>query len=45
LGYELTAEGEQQRSIVRFKPREGLISKLINRVSVKVNLKNIIKIG
>jgi len=45
LGYELTAEGEQQRAIVRFKPREGLISKLINRVSVKVNLKNIIKIG
>lgn len=45
VGYELTAEGEQQRAVVRFKPREGIISKLINRVSVKLNLKSIIKIG
>jgi ribosomal protein S6E (S10) len=45
FGYELTAEGEQQRATVRFKPREGLISKIINRVTVKVNLKNIIRIG
>jgi hypothetical protein len=45
LGYELTAEGEQQRAIVRFKPREGLISKIINRITVKINLKSIFKIG
>lgn len=45
IGLELTAEGEQQRATVRFKPREGLISKIINRITVKINLKNIIKIG
>jgi hypothetical protein len=45
LGYELTPDGEQQRAAVRFKPREGFISKLINRVSVKINLKSIFKIG
>jgi hypothetical protein len=45
IGYELTAEGQQQRAIVRFKPREALISKIINRISVKINLKSIVKIG
>lgn len=45
FGYELTAEGQEQRTIVRFKPREGLISKIINRITVKINLKNIIKLG
>jgi len=45
LGYELTESGKQQRAIVRFKPREGIISKVVNRISVKINLKSIIKIG
>jgi hypothetical protein len=45
IGLELTAEGEQQRATVKFKPREGLISKIINRITVKINLKNIIKVG
>lgn len=45
VGYELTEDGRQQRATVRFKPREGFVSKLINRVSVKINLKSLFKIG
>ena len=45
VGLELTADGEQQRATIKFKPREGLISKIINRITVKINLKNVIKIG
>jgi hypothetical protein len=45
VGYELSEEGRKQRALVRFRPREGFISKLINRISVKVDLKSIFKIG
>ena len=45
IGLELTADGRQQRATVRFKPREGLLSKIINRITVKINVKNIIKLG
>jgi hypothetical protein len=45
VGLELTADGKEQRATVRFKPREGLISKIINRITVKINLKNFIKLG
>jgi hypothetical protein len=45
IGLELTPDGKAQRATVRFKPREGLISKIINRITVKINLKNLIKLG
>jgi hypothetical protein len=39
---ELTPQGVSQRSIVRFAPREGLISKIVNRISVTIDLKQIL---
>lgn len=44
-GLELTGEGQEIRSSVRFKPKEGLISKLINRFSFTFNLKDLFSGG
>ncbi len=38
---EMSPEGQKVRSTVRFKPQEGLLSKLINRVSVNLSLKDL----
>ena len=38
---ELTNTGKIIRRSVRFKPREGLVSKLLNRVSVTLSLKDL----
>ncbi len=45
IGFELTKDAEALRAEVKFKPREGLISKLSRIFSVKVNLnlKDLIK--
>jgi len=37
---ELAPDGTTVRSTVRFKPREGLVSKLINRLSINVSLRD-----
>jgi hypothetical protein len=37
---EVGPEGERLRREIRFKPREGLLSKLINRIKVTVDLSN-----
>jgi hypothetical protein len=42
LGMEVGPTGKSIRQTVRFKPREGFISKLISRFSFKVDLKNVI---
>lgn len=44
-GWELTEAGKEVRAHIRATPREGLVSKLLNRVSVKINLRSIFKIG
>jgi hypothetical protein len=45
IGYEVTEEGNRQRATVRFRPREGLISKILQRLNVKfeasANLKDL----
>lgn len=38
VGMELTEQGRTVRGTVRFKPREGLLSKLSNILSIKVDL-------
>ncbi len=38
IAQELTAEGESRRASVRFTPKEGVISKLINRVSITIDI-------
>jgi hypothetical protein len=38
IGIELTEKGKNVRAAVRFKPREGLLSKLSNVFSLKVDL-------
>lgn len=45
VGLELTPSGMATRSTVRFKPREGLLSKLLNIFSFKfeINLKDLLK--
>ena len=42
IGLELGSEGRQIRTSLKFKPREGLVSKLINRFSISMDLKNLI---
>jgi hypothetical protein len=39
---ELTPEGVAQRALVKFAPREGIVSKIINRISVSIDLKQIL---
>jgi len=43
MGMELTPEGKSVRATVRFKPREGFISKLLNRISVSLDLKDLFR--
>jgi hypothetical protein len=38
---ELSEEGRIVRTTVRFKPREGLVTKIINRMSVSFSLKDL----
>jgi hypothetical protein len=38
FGYALTAQGTEVRTSVKFKPKEGLVSKLLNRFSLKIDL-------
>jgi hypothetical protein len=42
IGLEISPSGRQIRTLLKFKPREGLISKIISRFSVSVDLKNLI---
>jgi hypothetical protein len=39
--FELTPTGQSIRAVMRFKPRESFLAKLLNRVSVSLNLKDL----
>jgi hypothetical protein len=39
---QVSEEGIKQRTNVRFSPREGIVSKILNRISVSIDLKQII---
>lgn len=41
VSVELTEAGMTQRASVKFTPREGILSKIINRISVSLDLKQI----
>jgi hypothetical protein len=41
VAFELTPAGHSIRSTVRFKPRESLLSKIISRFNVSLNLKDL----
>jgi hypothetical protein len=41
MGFEVGPEGSHIRTALKFQPREGLVSKVINRFSFNVDLKNI----
>ncbi|WP_162915244.1 hypothetical protein [Desertibaculum subflavum] len=43
MGMEMTEAGRIVRQTVKFRSREGLVSKLINRLEVKINLKDLLK--
>lgn len=43
LSVELTPEGQAVRQVVRFQPREGLLSKVLNRFTVSLNLKDLFR--
>jgi len=45
ISYELTPEGEAHRTTVRYRPREGVVSKLLNRISVNIDLKDLFRPG
>ena len=40
---EITETGKTIRETLKFKPREGLVSKIINQFSVKIDLKDFFK--
>lgn len=40
---ELTNEGRAIRQVIRYKPREGFLSKLLNRFEIKLDLKDLFK--
>ena len=42
IGYEITPQGKTFRATVRFKPREGLVSKILNRVSITLGVKDLL---
>ena|SRR6185436_6517976 len=42
IGLEVGLGGRQIRTSLKFKPREGLISKVISRFSFNIDLKNLI---
>jgi hypothetical protein len=39
---QVSEEGIKQRTNVKFSPREGIVSKIINRISVSIDLKQIV---
>jgi hypothetical protein len=41
IGYEISEQAQSARLTVKFKPREGLVSKLVNRFSIKLDLKDL----
>lgn len=41
VGCKITEKGRSKRATIHFEPRESLVSKLINRFEVKLNLKSI----
>ena len=41
-GFELSEKGKSIRFEVKYKPKEGIVSKLINRFKVNIDIKNII---
>lgn len=43
IGYEISEQARSARFAVKFKPRESLLSKLINRFSVNIDLKDLFK--
>jgi len=45
FGLELTSSGKTIRSSVKFRPKESLISKIINQFSIKIDLKSLFRIG
>jgi hypothetical protein len=38
MGLEITENGTKARTIVKFRPREGFVSKLIQRFAVNANV-------
>ena len=42
IGYEITPQGKNFRATVRFKPREGLVSKILNRISITLGVKELL---
>lgn len=41
IGIEMTRSAKSIRANIRFKPREGIVSKIANNVSVKLDLKDL----
>ncbi len=43
--FELSEKGTTIRQTVKYKPREGLVSKIVNRFKINIDLKSIFGIG
>lgn len=43
FGFEITPAGKSVRGLVKFSPREGLVTKLLNRITINFSLTDLIK--
>ena len=43
IGLEMTGSARSLRANIRFKPREGIVSKIANNVSIKLDLKDLFR--
>jgi hypothetical protein len=45
IGLEITEKGQNLRATVKFKPREGIVSKIANNTHINLDLKDLFKMG
>lgn len=43
LGYEVAEKGRTARAAIKFKPRESLLSRILNRISISISAKDLFK--
>jgi len=43
IGLEMTGSARSLRANIRFKPREGIVSKIANNVSINLDLKDLFR--
>jgi len=45
ISLEVTPDGRSVRQTIQFAPREGVVSKLVNRININIDLKDVFRAG